>query len=216
MSKKVIVIVGAGPGVSSGIAGKFGSNGFKVVLIARNEHALAEIVRNLKARNIEAYGITANAADPVSLQNAFGQLKREHGIPEVLVYNAAVMKPGTASKLKEDELLEDLNVNAVGALSSASQVIPDFKERKSGTILFTGGGFALHPSNEWASLSIGKAALRSLTYTLGDELAPLGIHVGMVTIAGIVAAGTNFDPDRIAQAYWDMYEKRNQRELIYQ
>lgn len=216
MSNKTIAIVGAGSGVSSGIARKFGSNGFKVILIARNEKSLAEHVRTLEAQNIEVYGIAADAAAPASLQKAFDHLKRDYGIPDVLVYNAAVTKPGTASMLREAELLEDLNVNVVGALSSALQVIPDFVERKSGTILLTGGGFALHPSYEMASLSIGKAALRSLAYTLGDELAPFGIHVGTITIAGTVAANTNFDPNRIAEAYWDMYEKRIERECIYQ
>jgi len=216
MSKKVIVIVGAGPGVSSSVARKFGSHGFKVILVARNEKILAELVRSLETQDIEAYGITANAGDPVALQMAFEHIKRDYGIPEALVYNAAVIKLGTASKLKEAELLDDLNVNVVGALSSALQVIPDFIERKSGTILFTGGGFALYPSYELASLSMGKAALRSLVYTLGEELEPYGIYVGTITIAGTVAVNTNFDPDRIAHAYWEMYENQNERELIYQ
>ncbi|MED4954564.1 SDR family NAD(P)-dependent oxidoreductase [Paenibacillus sp. FSL R5-0527] len=216
MDKKLIVIVGGGPGVSSSVARIFGSKGFKVILVARNEQALAELVRNLEAQGVEAYGATANAADPAALQTAFEQIKRNHGIPEALVYNAAVIKLGTASSLTEAELLDDLNVNVVGALSSALQVIPDFIERRSGTILFTGGGFALTPSYELASLSIGKAALRSLVYTLGEELAPHGIHVGTITIAGTVAVNTKFAPDRIAQAYWDMYEKQNEREIIYQ
>ncbi|MEK5639872.1 short-chain dehydrogenase [Paenibacillus rhizosphaerae] len=216
MGKKSIVIVGAGPGVSSGVAKIFGLKGFKVILVARNEKSLGELVKSLEAQSIEAYGTTANAADADSLQTAFQQIKRNHGIPEVLVYNAAVIKLGTASKLTEAELLDDLNVNVVGALSSALQVIPDFIERKSGTILFTGGGFALTPAYELASLSVGKAALRSLAYTLGEELKPHGIHVGTITIAGTVAVNTNFDPDRIAQTYWDMYEKQNERELIYQ
>lgn len=216
MNKKIIVIVGAGPGVSLGVARKFGSHGFKVILVARNEEALHELVRSLEAQNIEAHGISADAAEPVTLQKAFEVIKREYGIPEVLVYNAAVMKLGTASKLQEGELLDDLNVNVVGALSCALQVIPDFIERKSGTILYTGGGFALNPSSELASLSIGKAALRSLAYTLGEELEPQGIYVGTITITGAVAVNTNFDPDRIACAYWEMYEKKKDRELIYQ
>jgi hypothetical protein len=33
------------------------------------------------------------------------------------------------------------------------------------------------------------------------------IHVGMVTIAGTVARGTPFDPDRIAESYWTLYSQ---------
>jgi short-subunit dehydrogenase len=216
MSKKIVVIVGAGPGVSLGVARKFGSKGFRILLVSRNNKALEELVTNLIEEGIEAFGIPANAADPVSITSAFNLIKSNYGLPEVLVYNAAVIKLGTASELKETELLKDLNVNVVGALSTALQVIPDFVERKSGTILFTGGGFALYPSKDFASLSIGKAALRSLAFTLGYELASHGVHVGTVTIAGNVDKNTHFDPDLIAQAYWDMYEKRDEHEVIYQ
>ncbi|WP_433618075.1 hypothetical protein [Paenibacillus cellulositrophicus] len=56
---------------------------------------------------------------------------------------------------------------------------------------------------------------------IGQQYAPYSsemviVHVGTITIAGTVAVNTNFDPDRIAQTYWDMYEKQNERELIYQ
>jgi hypothetical protein len=39
-------------------------------------------------------------------------------------------------------------------------------ERGSGTILFTGGGFALEPHPEYLSLSIGKAGIRALAHGL--------------------------------------------------
>ncbi|MBB6671576.1 SDR family NAD(P)-dependent oxidoreductase [Cohnella nanjingensis] len=216
MDKKTIVIVGAGVGVSSGVARVFGRRGFRVVLVSRSEEALAGHVRSLASQDIEAYGLTADATDPHSLQAVFERIRSQYGVPDTLVYNAAVIRGGTASTLTENQLLDDLKVNVVGALSSARQVIPDFVARGSGTILFTGGGLAHHPSADYASLSIGKAAMRSLVYTLGDELAPQGIYVGTVTIAGSVKEGTHFDPDRIGQVYWEMYEKREEREFIYQ
>jgi short-subunit dehydrogenase len=40
VSKPLIVIVGAGPGVSAGVAKKFGANGFRVVLVARTKAKL--------------------------------------------------------------------------------------------------------------------------------------------------------------------------------
>ncbi len=70
------------------------------------------------------------------------------------------------------------------------------------TILFTGGGFADHPVPALATLSLGKAALRSAATILGAELAEDRIRVGSVTIAGAISPGTPFDPDRIAEAYW--------------
>jgi short-subunit dehydrogenase len=81
-------------------------------------------------------------------------------------------------------------------------VVVDTLTADAGTILFTGGGFADHPVPALATLSLGKAALRSAATILGAELAEDGIRVATVTIAGVVARGTPFDPDRIAETFW--------------
>ena len=70
-----------------------------------------------------------------------------------------------------------------------------------GTILVTGGGFADHPIPALATVSRGKAALRSAATMLGADLEPDGIRVATLTIAGQIAAGTSFDPQRIAERY---------------
>ena len=39
---------------------------------------------------------------------------------------------------------------------------------------------------------------------LGADLEPDGIRVATLTIAGQIAAGTSFDPERIAERYWEV------------
>jgi len=77
----------------------------------------------------------------------------------------------------------------------------------NGTIVFTGGGLALDPTGwlEASSLAIGKAGVRSLAMTLNKELAPKGVHVGTITIAGAIDADKSFSPERIADAYWAFF-----------
>lgn len=215
MSKPLIVIVGAGPGVSAGIAGKFGSNGFEVILLARRQESLDLQVSELKKKSIEAHGIPADASISESIIAAFNQIKTDYGIPEVLIYNAGSNTINNPSVLSRKDLLNDFNVNVAGALISSQQLIPDWMQRKKGTILFTGGMLALNPVASRASASISKAGLRNLTFTLADELAPYGIHVATVTIGGVVKPGTFFDPDLIAESYWELYTKRDKREILY-
>jgi short-subunit dehydrogenase len=89
----------------------------------------------------------------------------------------------------------------------ATQVAaPAMRAAGAGTILFTGGGFADHPVPALATLSLGKAALRSAATILGAELAEDGVRVATVTIAGAVARGTPFDPDRIAETFWSVVQ----------
>jgi len=77
----------------------------------------------------------------------------------------------------------------------------------SGTIIFTGGGLALDPMSQFASVGIGKAALRNLAQSLAKELKPEGIHVATVTICGMVKAGTHFDPAKIAERFIELHQQ---------
>ena len=81
------------------------------------------------------------------------------------------------------------------------------KANGKGTILLTGGGLALNPFAEVSSLAIGKAGIRSLAFSLSQELKESGIHVGTVTICGTVEPETHFDPDTIAQSYLALHKQ---------
>jgi hypothetical protein len=78
-------------------------------------------------------------------------------------------------------------------------------ERGSGTILITGG--MPEPVPAYTSLSLGKAGVRTLAEILDRTYAPAGVHVATVTVAGGVAPGTAFDPDLIAEHYWELHSQ---------
>ncbi len=215
MRKSLITIIGAGPGVSAGIARHFGGKGFRVVLMARNSASLDQQVMDLHRQGIEAHAIVADVSDEERLSAAFAQMDSEYGPPDVLVYNAGANTICNPSELTDEDLLNDYTVNVLGALRSARQVIPGMTERGTGTILFTGGMLALKPVASRASASMSKAGLRVLALTLFDELAPLGVTVGIVTIGGVVQPGTYFDPDLIAESYWELFSGSKQREILY-
>ena len=215
MTKKLTVVVGAGPGIGNHVAKKFGDNNFRVVLVSRNQDALNQYVEELKSQEIDAYAVVADASSTESLGAAFDEIKKEYGSIDVLVYNAALLEGGRPTALTAESLLAHYQVDVIGALHCASQVIPDQVAIKSGTILFTGGILALQPVADYTALSIGKAGIRILALTLAEELKPQGIFVGTVTIAGGVEPGTHFAPELIANKYWDLYQKREEHEIVY-
>lgn len=215
MFKKCVAIVGAGPGVSAGVARKFGANGFTVILLARNPESLELRVAELQEAGIEANGIVADVTDRQSLESAFDRIQEEHGVLDALVYNAGAITIDNPSVLDPTDLTKDFAVNVVGAMNSAQLVIPGMVARGAGTILFTGGMLAVNPVASRASAAISKAGLRNLTFTLAQELGDQGIRVGTVTIGGVVKAGTFFDPDLIAEAYWDLHTGKSTGEVQY-
>lgn len=216
MTKKCIAIVGAGPGISAGVARKFGAEGFTVVLLARTAESLERQVSELRDSGIEAHSIVADVSDARTLESAFARIKAEYGIVDVLVYNAGANTIADPTALDPADLTRDFTVNVVGALTSAQLVAEDMIARGSGSILFTGGDLAVNPVPSRASASISKAGLRNLSVTLADELAAHNITVGTVTIGGPVQAGTFFDPDLIAAAYWDLHTGAAEGEVLYE
>lgn len=143
--------------------------------------------------------MAAGSATIVGYGGGIGAAEARFGDPEVLVYNAAAWRPGPVLALRPEQLVADFQVCTVGALVAARAVAPAMQARKRGTIIFTGGGYALFPSAGAPSLSIGKAGIRALALMLATELEPSGVRVGTV------APGTRFDPDAIARRYLDIH-----------
>lgn len=200
-----ILIAGMGPGNGMALAKRFGCEGFHIVMMARNSDRMKEMCEQLRADNIACNAYSCDFADEKSLRSALAKITTAHRQVDVVVYNASSLVYSNPSQINYDTFISDFKTNVAGALLIAQHFIPEMQERKSGTIIFTGGGTALQPWMPGASLSVGKAGIRSLAYTLAEECKPLGIHVTTITIHGMIKAGTDFDPDKIAEAYWGAF-----------
>ncbi|HXC17121.1 MAG TPA: SDR family NAD(P)-dependent oxidoreductase, partial [Holophagaceae bacterium] len=185
MSAPLTVIVGMGPGMGMALARRFGREGHRLGLLARRADTLQALVDQLKAEGLDAHGHAVDAGDPAALKKTLG-----HADPEVLIYNASIFREATPSQLDPEELVTEFRAMAAGFLASVQAVLPGMKKRDKGTILLTGGGSALTPFASGASLSVGKAAQRSLLLSLAQELGGTGIHAATVTICGMIQEGT--------------------------
>lgn len=211
-----LVIVGAGPGLGLSLAKKFGKKNFNVALIARNQESLDNFQSSLSEMNIKSAGFAADVTNEQQLADAFSQVRETFGQIDVLIYNAGVIAPVSAAQTTAQLANQHLQVNIIGGISSAQQVIPEMVERQQGTIFFTGGGATeLTVTPILTTLSIGKSGLRSYAHCLHEELAGQGVYVGMLSIAGVIEQGTYFSADNIADEYVDMYEKRDVAERFY-
>ena len=218
MAKKVCVVVGAGPGIGLAVARKFAREGFEIALLARRTEALETYVAELRRVGGVAHPFPVDVADMGRLADVFEHINTQVGAPQVLVYNAAIVRQGQPSELNVADLVAQFQINVAAGLTCAQQVIPNMKTQNNGTILFTGGGLALNPHPLYSSLAASKAALRNLCYSLSTELEPFGIHVATVTIAGYVQPDTFFDPNLIAERYWQLHSQKPgqwQTEIVY-
>ena len=201
-----LLLVGAGPGLGLAIAHRFAVGGYRVTLVARSTDGLNELARGLSDTGAAIGTIAADAGDPEGLRARMTELYRGEGAPGVIVYNAVMGAPDQLLSVSVDHLQTAYAVDVIGAIVLAQVAAPAMKAAGFGTMLVTGGGFADHPIPALATVSLGKAALRSAATMLGADLEPDGIRVATLTIAGQIVAGTAFDPERIAERYWDVVQ----------
>jgi NADP-dependent 3-hydroxy acid dehydrogenase YdfG len=201
MSNPVIIIVGAGPGVGTATARKFAAAGYDIVLLARNAERLEQAANELGQDGTNVGWAAVDIADPVALEATLRRITEQTGRVDVLVHNAVAFRATPASELTAEQLLTDLGIGTASLLTSVQAVLPLLREQHTGTIIATGSAAADHPSVSAASLGVQKAALRNLVQVLADELAGEGIHVATVTVRGVIAEGTPFSPDNIAEVF---------------
>ncbi|MFF4254270.1 SDR family NAD(P)-dependent oxidoreductase [Streptomyces sp. NPDC001663] len=210
------VIIGAGPGIGLAVARRFAREGLPVALLARTQETVESAAEAVRPLGVPALPLTADSSDEAALCAALDTAAAEFGVPDVLVYNAAVIRPDTVGELPLPDHLHTYAVNVLGALTAAAHTAPAMAARGAGTFLVTGG--MPEPDPAYVSLSLGKAGVRSLVSLLDLEYGPSGVHVATVTVTGAVAPGTAWDPDDIADRYWRLHTQPRtewEREVLH-
>lgn len=206
---KTFLSIGTGPGMGLATAQRFAREGFRVILSARNLDKTQALASRLESEGHKADVSLVDAADPASIAALVANVESRFGAIDVLHYNAAALRQASIGTQPAETFNQDLAVNVGGALAAVQAAAPRMAARGSGDILLTGGGFALAPSPDYLSLSIGKAGLRALALGLFDSLKAQGVHVGTVTVAGFVSPGSAAAAG-VADAFWRLHSQPRQ------
>jgi NAD(P)-dependent dehydrogenase (short-subunit alcohol dehydrogenase family) len=199
VDSKHLLLIGAGPGIGAGVVRRFGREGFRSTLISRGD---TDVASELRSGGLKIDAIAADIEDLDAYRKTLQRIFSAPGAPGVVVYNAALPDPGQILETTVERLRTAYDVDVIGAVVAAQVAVPVLRAAGGGTLLVTSGGFADNPVPALASLSMGKAALRSSQTLVAAGVAEDGIHAATVTIAGAVKPGTAFDPDNIAELFW--------------
>lgn len=200
MEPKVIVVVGAGPGIGAAVARRFGAEGYDVALIARSADHLDELGTELQAVGVTAGWTAVDIADADALAAAVTRFGGHLGRIDAVHFNPSVYREADPLQLRPDELLEDVRVGTAGLLTVVQAARPFMLA--GSRVLATGSMAADHPSPGVCSLGVQKAALRNLVLSLDRALAPAGIRAATLTVNGVLAPDTAFAPARVAGALY--------------
>lgn len=203
---KTFLSIGAGPGIGYATAERFAREGFHVVLSARSVDKTKALADKLTAKGYSAEARAVDAESPAQLADLVSAVETQHGAIDVLHYNAAFVRQANIASQPAETFNSDLAVNIGGALASTQAALPGMSKKGEGTVLLTGGGFALFPHPEYLSISIGKAGIRAQTLALFEPLKAQGIHIASVTVATLVNPDSKEASD-IGEEFWKLYSQ---------
>ncbi len=135
ISNKVVIITGGSSGLGEATARRLAKGGARVMLAARREDRLKEIVADInQAGGTARYQLTdvSNRAEMEALAQS---TKDAYGRVDVLVNSAGLMPLSPLSALKVDEWDTMVDVNIKGVLYGVAAVMPTMQEQKSGHII---------------------------------------------------------------------------------
>ena len=198
MSNPVILVIGAGPGVSGSVARRFADDGYDVALLGAHQGVLDDLVADLEPRGVAVGHAVADITDEQATRDAVRRFGEHTGRIDVLHFNPSAYRERDPLSLTVEELLEDVALG-VGGLLTVVQAARPFMSA-GGRVTATGSMAADQPSHEAASLGVQKAGLRNLLHSVDATLKGDGIRAVSVTVRGTLGHEGSFTPDRVAAA----------------
>jgi NAD(P)-dependent dehydrogenase (short-subunit alcohol dehydrogenase family) len=229
---KTIAVLGAGRGLGLATARRFGREGFRVALAARTADRLDSLVGVLRTEGIEAAGFCADLADRPAVPLLLDEISARFGSLDVVEYapSGLVWLQLASEVLNADvdafEYPLDLLLRTPVVL--ARHLLPGMIDRRAGALLFGLAVTASAPYPQIANVGTAAAAARAYLHNLSVALAPTGVYVGLLQVAGMVAGSESaehfertrgpgqlpapLDPRVLADAYWSLYNRRDRFE----
>jgi NAD(P)-dependent dehydrogenase (short-subunit alcohol dehydrogenase family) len=173
---RVALVTGAGRGIGREIALGLARDGARVALLARTTKEIDGVAQEIDAHDGSALALTADIGVVDAAQRALAQVASQLGPIEILVNNAAVVWPPSATIDPAPwELAVQINLLAPVRLTIA--VLPSMIQRGWGRIVNVSSGVAANPDGMIGgnAYTATKAALEAHTLNLAAELRESGV-----------------------------------------
>jgi len=182
LNGKVAIVTGGTSGIGERIVELFVEQGAKVVVAARRQKEGNALEKRLGVRFIRTD--VSNEAD---VKTMVDQTVKWFGRVDCLVNNAGMPSPMVSiTEIDVPTIDQLLAVNVRGVMLGIKHVAPVMLAQKAGSIINIGSIAALRGGASGHIYSATKAAVQSITRSVGAELGEKGIRVNTISPGAIV------------------------------
>ena len=178
---KLAIVTGASRGIGAAIAKKLAAEGCDVVVNCVSSVEKAEAVAaECRELGVNAYPMAWNVADYDACKLAVNEIKKNIGVPEILVNNAGITRDGLLIRMKPEQFNDVIQACLTGTFNMTSLVGSQMLRAKRGRIVNLASVSGIAGNAGQANYSAAKAGVIGLTKTAAKELGSRGITVNAI------------------------------------
>ena len=168
--KKTVVITGASSGGGRAAPLAFRARGATVIVAARRNEALQELVRECTEAGGTALAVPTDVTHPDEMLRLAKAAVGFSGRIDVWVNNAGVLAAGELTSTPVDVIRQVVETNLLGYIYGAHAVLPYFKRQGSGILINNISVGAWFPTPYASAYTASKYGLKGFTQSLRGEL----------------------------------------------
>ncbi|HWY59133.1 MAG TPA: 3-oxoacyl-[acyl-carrier-protein] reductase [Terriglobales bacterium] len=199
LSGRVALVTGASQGIGRAVAVKLAALGSTVVVAARNQEKLAELVQQIAGSGGKAAGFPVDVADEDQVKTAFKAALAQLGKIDILINNAGITRDQLVMRMKRADWDAVLNTNLTSAYLCTQQAIGSMLKQRWGRIINVTSIFGQMGQAGQANYAASKAGLIGLTMAIAREVGSRNITCNAVAPGFIETAMTSGFSDDFRQ-----------------
>ena len=178
--RRPAVVAGASSGIGAETARTLAAAGFPVALGARRVDQCEELAAAIRSEGGEAVAHRLDVTDAESVADFAAKTAADLGDVEVVVCNAALVRPGTSYQVETERFAAELDVNLLGAHRLVRAFVPAMAERRRGDIVFVSSDVVVRARPFMSAYSASKWGLEGMVSALQMELEGAGVRASVV------------------------------------
>jgi NAD(P)-dependent dehydrogenase (short-subunit alcohol dehydrogenase family) len=196
MPKHVILVTGASSGFGLMTARALAQAGHTVYAsmretAGRNAPQVADVARWAEAQGVDLRTVELDVQSEASAETAVAAILADAGRLDVIVHNAGHMVYGPAEAFTPDQLIQQYDVNVLGAQRVNRAALPYLRGQGRGLLVWVGSSSTRGGTPPFlAPYFAAKAAMDALAVSYASELSRWGIET-TIMVPGAFTKGTN-------------------------
>jgi len=182
---RVVVLTGASSGIGRATAVAFARRGDRLVLAARSAESLARVAAQCERVGAEALAVPCDVTADGALERLVNAALARFGRIDVWVGCASVYGYGSLERMPRESFHRILEVNLHAQIEGVRAVLPHFRVRGRGSIVFVGSLFSRVAAPRLSAYVASKHGLLGFAESLRHELRRTRISVSTVLPATV-------------------------------